>query len=170
MLDDLDKAIDDVAHDMTAVPVDPTLPARISARLRVETAGQHSGWWHQPRLLVPLTAACVLVLAIFIVRERFTNARRRNESRAVPTAAAPSVGRAPIAVTTARNDEHAGDENPRTPRSTRVRTVARPRLEIAPLLVRPIDIEPIPVAPLARSQQIDIDPIVIGRIEITAMP
>jgi hypothetical protein len=71
MLDDeLDKVIDEVAQAMTAAPADAQLAHRISARLADAGAPPARPGWARPWLLVPLASACVLLLAVFVVRDR----------------------------------------------------------------------------------------------------
>jgi len=61
-----DTAIDDIAREMTSVPVDAGLARRVSAR--IDADGERRTWpWMW--LLAPAAAACVLALAVFVARE-----------------------------------------------------------------------------------------------------
>ena len=67
MVDDhLDTLIDDVAKTMTAAPADPELARRVSMRIAEEGDRRMLRPW----VLVPVASACVVLLAVFVARER----------------------------------------------------------------------------------------------------
>src|SRR5690242_149455 len=87
----LDQAIDEVAKAMTSAPPDPQLARRVTARL-----GERERRSFRPWILVPLASAAVVVLAVFVAREKaveITSAPR--VERPSSPAARPSEAVAP---------------------------------------------------------------------------
>src|SRR5256885_12116663 len=67
----LDPLIDEIANAMTAAPSHPELARRVSMRIaeaNERRASRRRPW--RPWILVPVASVCVLLLAIFVVRER----------------------------------------------------------------------------------------------------
>jgi hypothetical protein len=67
----IDPLIDEVAQAMTAAPPDAELARRVSMRIaeaNERSAVRWSGWrlW----MLVPAASACVLLLGLFVARDR----------------------------------------------------------------------------------------------------
>jgi hypothetical protein len=147
MLDDLDPIIDDVAKAMTSVPMDANVAARLGTRIREAGARRRRAVWARPIWLVPVAAACVLTVALFLPRKATTP---------VTTGLAPAVDVAkagePVATTS---------PSPTPP-------PAPPTLPA--IDVEAMDVEPIIVPAIVQAEQIDIDPIPIARIEIAPMP
>ena len=161
MVDDLDPIIDDVAREMTSALPDSGLARRVE-RCIANAGERRRRIWTRPALLAPLAATCVLVVAVFVARDRTPVERLR--------APAPSVASAPTIVK--RNEG---------PPAARVSTVvpvhigSAPRVAASPLPaieIAPLEIERLDVTPMVQVQrrEIEIDPIVIARIAITPMP
>ena len=62
-----DPLIDDVAKAMTSGPSDGRLAERLAARIAEAPAPRR--WFAQPWVLAPVAAACVLVIAVVVMRE-----------------------------------------------------------------------------------------------------
>ena len=164
--DAIDVIIGDVAREMTAAAPGDGLARRVSVRIAEAEADRARRTWFRPWVLAPAAAACLLVLAVFVARDT-----RKPELRPpAPTIAntAPLVVAAPV-------KHQAPPETPKPIAASR-RPAAVPAatlpadVAVAPLAFAPIDgIERIDLQPLARSEQIDINPIAINRIEIAAM-
>ena len=160
MLDDfdpiVDPIIDDVAREMTSAPADANLARRVAARIAHGDV-QRRGAWMRPVVLTPIAAACVIVVAVLVVRDK----------KPLVPVPAPVVAVAPER-TTAQQVEPV-----REPRQARA-SVGRPRALPLPAVqemdVMPIVVDRVDVAPIVRAEQIEIDPIAITRIEISPMP
>jgi hypothetical protein len=147
----IDQAIDEVAKVMTSAPADPRLARRVAARL-----GERERRSFRPWILVPLASAAIIVLAVFVARER-----------SAEITSAPRVERPPAPA--ARLSE---------PVAQTPKPIARPRSQsaarrlTAPLpAVAPIEIDRVDVQPLVVDiREIVIQPIAINQIEISAMP
>src|SRR6185369_9459624 len=139
--DDLDTLVDSIAREMTALPPPSDLRGRITARI-ADTA--------HPRRpparawwLSPLVAAAVIVVAVFVAHR----------------APAPEPQVASSKPQVASSKKQGASSKPQAASS-------KPQAaSLAPLVVERIDI-----APIARTEAIEIDPIAIDRIDITAMP
>jgi hypothetical protein len=160
-VDNVDHIIDDVARDMTSSPIDSGFVRRVEVRIANERSMRRR-IWTQPALLAPLAATCVLLVAVFVARERRPAIQTR-PAPAHPVVVAPE----PAAVTTSRVAASPaapgrGQRNPRVAPSP-----AGSAIEIAPLQIERLD-----VMPIVQAQQIEIeiDPIAIARIEIAPMP
>src|SRR5262249_62010286 len=81
---DLDRVIDDAARGMTAGEPGASFRARVIARIDERRAP-----WTRPFVLVPIAAAALIALALFIARDRASHA----PARPVP----PEAGRPPRA-------------------------------------------------------------------------
>jgi hypothetical protein len=115
-------------------------------------------------LLAPLAAACLILVVVFVTRERRPS---------VPITPAP----APLAAAPERTTTDTSVQSrPMRTRSVGPRAASRaPRraappptltaIEVAPLTVQRLD-----VTAIVKSEQIEIDPIAIMRIEIAPMP
>jgi hypothetical protein len=156
MLDDFDPIIDDVAREMTSAPADANLARRVAARIAHGDV-RRRGAWMRPVVLTPIAAACVIVVAVLVVRDK----------KPLVPVPAPVVAVAPER-TTAQQVEPVSE-----PRPTRA-SVRRPRAVPLPAVqemdVMPIVVDRVDVAPIVRAEQIEIDPIAITRIEISPMP
>jgi hypothetical protein len=160
--DNLDALIDDVAKTMTAAPVGPELARRVSVRIE-EEANRRAARVRMPRpwVLVPVASACVLLLAVFVARER----RVTDIVRPTPAPTTPFVG-GPL-----QGRQDAAPEGP-GPRNPRVTAEAGDPERVAPQMQEfaPIEVDRLDVQPLVEMDEIQISPIAIDRIEITAMP
>lgn len=148
MLDDLDAIIDDVAKAMTSPPVGADVEGRVAARIR-ELAPPRRPVWARPMWLVPATAVCVLVVAVFVSRTTHDVA---------PRVTTPVTTRPTPLVDVAKASEPVPAAS-RTPQTT-----------LPPIGVEAMDVEPITVPAIVEAEHIDIDPIAIARIEIAPMP
>src|SRR5262249_61277670 len=69
---DLDRVIDDAARGMTAGEPGASFRARVIARIDERRAP-----WTRPFVLVPIAAAALIALALFIARDRASHAPAR---------------------------------------------------------------------------------------------
>jgi len=164
MSGDFDRIIDDVAHEMTSAPVGPGFVERVQRRVAAAEAARRSRWT-RPALLAPVAAACILIVSVFVMRDRTPHVEPLR-APAMNVASAPAVVRP--------NDEQAATVT-RVQKAVPVRAAAAPRVAPSPLPaieIPALEVERLDVAPMAQAQQleIDIDPIAIARIEIAPMP
>ena len=163
MMHNLDRIIDDVAREMTSVPHDNGLVRRVETRI-ASLGSERRRIWMSPALLAPLAAACILVVAVFVVRGR------RPAVSAQPTPA-QAVASVPAIVPDVATTDDARGSTARTGRAPR-----NPRAALSPVVtaidIAPVQIERLDVMPIVQAQQIEIeiDPIAIARIEIAPMP
>jgi len=176
----LDELIDGVAREMTASQPDAALTRRVAARVaELESEGHRRRKWQPVWLLAPV-AVCSVVLAVLVIRDRPPSAVPRSSvtSRTVPTdgrvpdtlTALSSVAQATLATPRGQARRQASDAKPR---STAPKVVATLDPDLAPLVTAPLEIEPLGVAPLAQAAPIapiEVDALLIGRIDIAAMP
>ena len=164
MADDplIDPLIDEVASAMTAAPSDGRLAQRVAARLE-ERSPSFLGAWAPAALTGSLytaaAAVCVVLIAVFVMREKPRGVRRTE--RVGDLAIAATANREPG---TANREPRAESPEPRsTARVITPRELPEPTLD--PIVVNRLDVQP-----LVEMGEIEISPIAIDRIEIAAMP
>ena len=174
MLDD--ELIDDVAKSMTAAPPEASLAQRVSTRIAEARANnvnvERATRW-RPWVLVPVASACALVLAIFVAREN--SVRLKPDTTPV---APPPVSPAPQPVERGRGPDRLRQGYGESAEALRAKPErAALRRERVTLLARPatpaiepLEIDRLDVQPLVEMDVIQISPIAIDRIEISAMP
>ena len=142
MDDNLEPLIDDVARAMTSAPGDARLAERVAARI----AGPHSPRARAlPWLLATIAAAAVLVIAVFVARQK----------------PAPGIVRlTPDATSTKVDVEIAASPAARV----------APIINTPPTAVDPIEINAVDVPPLVDMDEIQIGTIAIAPIDIAPMP
>jgi hypothetical protein len=177
MLDDLDRAIDEVAREITSGNVDGDFARRVSVRLKDADAEavRPTRVWSRAWLLVSATA-CVAVLAVFLAREvrqsrpsfqqspQSPSAVRFRPDATVATAGAAAAATSAAAVTTAAGPKPVDT----SPAALSVAMLRDPDFE--PLTTAPIEMASLDVSPLTGVMPIEIAAIAIDRIEIAAMP
>jgi hypothetical protein len=152
-----DQRIDDVAREMTSAPADERLAERVAARIARAPTSRTWTW-----VLVPIAAA-VLLIAVFVAREKPGQVRLKPDTTSDVTAIAagdrpvrPAPQQAVLPVVT--------------------RTGMRAAVPIVPIaqapapVLDPIEIDSIAVQPLVETNAIRIAPIAIDRIDISPMP
>ena len=153
MSDELDRLIDDVAGEMTSAPAREGLARRVAARIAGE--GERRPWF-RPWVMAPIAAACVVVVAVFVARDGGKAPDVTTVAQA-PIVERPFEGRGRIA--DAREGRSGRDPE----------RVALQRVALLPV-VEPIEVDRLDVQPLVEMDVIQIIPIAIDRIEISAMP
>jgi hypothetical protein len=165
----IDPIINDVAREMTTAPATAGLAGRIATRIAAGEATRRRVW-ARPSVLVPLAAACVLIVAAFVARQRTVEPPRKpaaEMTRAASADAAPdrsvatqSVGRRRrrVAYVAAAARERRQD-----------RRVA-PSPALPAIDITPLELDGLAIMPLVQAGHIDLDPIAIARIEIAPMP
>ncbi len=180
MLDDrdLDRAIDEVAREITGAQVDDSFARRVAVRIEtVEVRATRR--WSRGWLLVPATAS-VLLLAVFLIRDE------RSPLPIRPTDSARATGvKAPDAVTrdatTTTSVASAGvTTGAAVPAAAGLRPVIATRAasppiasadpDLQPLTTAPIEVAAIDLSPQLGVMPIEIAQIAIDRIEISPMP
>jgi hypothetical protein len=162
-IEQVDALIDDVAQTMTSAPAGDDFARRVSAR--IAEAGERRTSRVRPWVLVPVAAACVLLLAVVLVRMKpdATEAGRQGapEDQTVRLRADPT--RETTIDKTARVETARPQRNAPLPRIVPIGDALAPQ-------VNPIEISALDVAPLVEMDFLEISPIAIDRIEISAMP
>jgi hypothetical protein len=183
----LDSLIDEVAREMTGAP--PAggyegLARRVSVRIQDAEAARTPRVWSRAWLLAP-AAACVLVLAAFLLRDVNVRPTRIDDAALVtqPDAApeTPSGLRAqgsglaeaqPSALSvqpsTLRRQGSGGSDGQPSALSPQPIT-AETDPDLRPLTTAPIEVASLDVSPLVVAMPIEISTIAIDRIEIAAM-
>lgn len=179
----LDRLIDDVAREMTGAPPaggDEGLARRVSVRIQDAEAVRTPRAWSRAWLLAP-AAACVLVLAVFLLRD--ATVRPGPDATPVQPAALspqPSVPDTTGAMT--RATEATARQTVRLTPSARATGVEKVDAapvqaftggtdpDLQPLTMAPIEMASLDVSPLVVAMPIEISTIAIDRIEISAMP
>jgi hypothetical protein len=154
-LDDLDLLIDDVAKTMTSAPAREGLAMRVAARVVNQGEGDR-GSWFRPWVMAPIAAAVAVVVAVFVAREGSVRVKP-DATKTIAAAAAPVVE--PVV------------ERPFQGRG-RVAGVRidRDAVPVALPTVEPIEVDRLDIQPLVEMNAIQIAPIAIDRIDISAMP
>src|SRR5258706_11825567 len=161
----LDTAIDDVAHEMPSLPARADLAARVTAHIEAEAASPRRRWsfiW----VMSPVAVALVLILAVVVERETRRPATPLRSEPVRPEAIVPAQDTPPVTIPAAADD--APRIQARAPRSAAA--AQPPAFDVTPLEIPSIQLGSLSVSPIARGEAIEIEPIVIDRIEITAMP
>lgn len=153
MLDELDLLINDVAKTMTEAPAREGVARRVAARIADE--GERRSWF-RPWVMVPIAAACVVAVAVFVARE----------------GSVPEVLLKPDTTETATTKAATTEVRlkPDTTTAFVPARVARGPQRAALQAVEPIEVDRLDVQPLVEMDVIQITPIAIDRIEIAAMP
>jgi hypothetical protein len=159
MDNNLDDVIGDVAKEMTAVPADARFAERVSTR--IAEAGDRRARWSRPWILVPVASACALVLAVVVGRHGSVRLKPDATTKTAPGIAkveqrGPHVERA---------FQARGDGDPE-----RVAPQIAMLPDLPPPVIAPIEVDRLSVQPIVEMSAIDISPIAIDRIEISAMP
>ncbi len=152
-LDNFDRIIDDVAKEMTSAAVDASLARRAAARIAA-VDGARRAIWRRQAVVAPLAAACVILGAVFALRDK----ERVAPPQALTSARHPAarLGSSPA---DGVHDAQSAGTLVRRPRTQPLALVQD--IKLAPIVVDTVD-----VAPIVRAEQIEIDPIPIARIEI----
>jgi hypothetical protein len=156
MLDDLNHVIDDVAREMTAASVDANLARRVAARL-ADADVPRGRVWTRAVFLAPIAAACVIVVAIFVARDGTRVAPAPTPIAAVAWQRTSVDGEAPVT-------------QPPPARAPVRRQRTAPLAAVQEMNLTRIVVDNVDVAPIVQTEQIEIDPIAIARIEIPPMP
>jgi hypothetical protein len=156
-----DPLIDDVAKAMTSEPSDGRLAERVAARIAEAPAPRR--WFAQPWVLAPVAAACVLVIAVVVLREKPApqqNVRLKPDATNVLS---------DVTIARATPEPRAASPEGRAP-SSEPRVASRVPIDLPALTVEPIEVDRLVVQPLVETNAIQIAPIAIDRIEISPMP
>ena len=165
MVDDFDNIIDDVAREMTSTPVDPHLAMRVAARID-RAAPSRRAIWARPALVAPLAAACALIVAVVISRNAHVDVER-----IAPRATSVASRQAPTAdVPRPLTKEQGLEREIVRPAAASLPPLSLPPIDVEAMEVETMDVKTLDVPPIARAEQIEIDPIAIARIEIAPMP
>src|SRR5438094_163583 len=145
--DRFDDLVDDVAKSMTSVPPDASLAQRVSSRIAEEGERRAARWL--PWVLAPVASAFVVMLAVFVARE--SSVRLKPDATPVtnvattPYVGRPFQGRQDFQRRVDRGPENLdrGPERAALQPLPRVEPIEVDRLEVAPLALSRIEINPI---------------------------
>jgi hypothetical protein len=166
MLDDQIDQIDDVAREMTAgSPADGFL-RRVAGRVADAGRPRTRRSWRPVHVLVPLSAAAVIVIAVIVMSSRPGDVRPKPDATSIAT----DVRLGPDATKALPDVRLKPDATKGLPVATSVATTS-PGIEgFESLVPAPIVVERLPLAALGRADAIELNPISINPIEIAAMP
>ena len=158
---------------MTSAPADERLAARVAARIAGAREPRRWTW-----VLVPIAAAAVVVIAVFVARENRSAEASRSKHTQAPRsgdtqASRSGETRADITIATSGGPERPAPQPVESPALTRTRARVVPIVPIAQApapALDPIEIDSIAVEPIVVTNVIQITPIAIDRIDIAAMP
>jgi hypothetical protein len=175
-VNNLDHLIDDAAREITGRRVDDGFARRVS--LRIQDAGAGAARvprsWSRAWLLAP-AAACVALLAAFLIRDVPSPSSVRPTPDAAPQTATADVRLKPDttaepATADVRLTTSAKAPAVKKPDATTDTTATVSDLDLKPLAMAPIELTSLEVSPLVVAMPIEISTIAIDRIEIAAMP
>ena len=165
--DDLDRAIDDVARQMTE-PLDNDASANLRARVMMEIDRPRStGWWRPAFAVVAVAAAAAIVVGLY-PRARVEQARPLQTAertspnpsatlrRSPSTSGNPAPGTLPNQTSTLRESRSTLRESRSTLRDEGRSTSTNPFAE-APLVEESIAVDRIALAPVAPPQAIAVE-------------
>jgi hypothetical protein len=155
--DDIDRAIDDVARDLTTGDTGRDFRARVLAR--IEAGKTATRRWPAAWLLAPLTVAAAIVVFVFVARESPPRVRGPETSVQRGATGRPTLDDADVRLTP--DTTQARRATVRLPRAARGASVAgRPRSnresEIDSLAPPPLDVPSIALAPIGRGESIQL--------------
>jgi len=168
MLHDIDPIIDDVARQMTTAPADAALAARIATQIAASSATRRRAW-ARPLTLVPLAAACVLIVAAFVVRQLTVEPPRKPATAVARSASAYAVPDRSVTILSVER-QRGRVSNIAAPARERKNMRAAPSAVLPAIDVAPLEVNGLDIMPLVQAEDIHIDPIAIARIEIAPMP
>jgi hypothetical protein len=166
MLHDLDPIIDDVARQMTTAPPDAGLAGRIATQIAASSATRRRAW-ARPLTLVPVAAACVLIVAAFVARQLTVEPPRK--AAVARSASADAVPDRSVTIPTVQR-QRGRVSTIAAPARERQNMRAAPSAVLPAIDVAPLEVNGLDIMPLVQAEDIHIDPIAIARIEIAPMP
>jgi hypothetical protein len=178
MLDDLDDLIDKVAREVTDSQPSVDFTRRVASRLLELKSNGVRRRERQPVWLLTAAAACIVVLAVFVAHHRLVRqpvgGGRSDATSSTVSTEAPA--QSPESQTPVAEPIHAATRAQARGRLSDDATPAAPAVttssdgDLAPLVMTPLEMEPLGVAALAQAIPIEVDALSIERIDIAAMP